>query len=188
MRMRTLTMILFLAAATFYAGCASTSSAMMDAQRKEKPASGKAMVTFLRPGPLSAPYKFGIWDNEKFVGVLESSSYIQYETEPGEHMFLGRAENWAYVKANLEAGKEYFLRVKIFPGWSKMRIALDPIPPSHADSKQLDLWLNGNQPRQPNPQKAAEYVTAHRADAERGQNAFDPSKTKFFELAPGDGR
>ena len=69
-------------------GCAA--SIMQQAAIKPEPAREKAIVTFMRPSYFGGAIQFGIWDREKFVGILEAGSLLQYETEPGEHLFLFR--------------------------------------------------------------------------------------------------
>ena len=73
----------------------------------EPPDANHAVVTFMRPSSFGGAIQFGIWDGENFVGILSAGSSIQYLAEPGEHLFLGRAENWSYVSAKLVGVKNY---------------------------------------------------------------------------------
>ena len=109
----------------FLSGCAS--SMMQPAASQAAPEASRALVTFLRPSYFGGAIQFGIWDSDQFVGILEPGSYIQILVPPGEHIFLARAENWSYVHANLEAGRQYFILAKVFPGIWKARVAYDPI-------------------------------------------------------------
>ena len=106
-------------------GCASPM--MQPTERLANPDPERALVTFLRPSYFGGVITFGIWDSDAFVGVLTAGSYIEYLVKPGSHLFMTRAENWSYVKADLEAGKRYDILAKVFPGVWKARIAFDPI-------------------------------------------------------------
>lgn len=126
-------------------GCAS--SMMQPAVLQSTPESSEALVTFLRPSYFGGAIQFGIWDSDRFVGILEPGSYVQILVPPGEHVFLARAENWSYVHAELEAGRQYFILAKVFPGIWKARVAYDPIrqgdPETDAD---IANWLSGLKP------------------------------------------
>lgn len=126
-------------------GCAS--SMMQPAVPQSAPESSRALVTFLRPSYFGGAIQFGIWDSDQFAGILEPGSYIQILVSPGEHVFLARAENWSYVHAELEAGRQYFILAKVFPGIWKARVAYDPIrqgdPETDAD---IANWLSGLKP------------------------------------------
>jgi hypothetical protein len=52
---------------------------------------------------------------------------VQYLAKQGEQLFLARAENWSDVKADLEAGKQYFIIGKVFSGVWRARVAFDPV-------------------------------------------------------------
>ena len=104
-----------------FTGCAS--SMMQPATPYAAPEETQALVTFLRPSYFGGAIQFGIWDSDQFVGILEPGSYLQVLVPPGEHLFLARAENWSYVHADLEPGKQYFILTKVFPGIWKALVA-----------------------------------------------------------------
>jgi hypothetical protein len=74
-----------------------------------------------------AIFRFGLWDNDPFIDILEPGRYIHALVPPGEHIFLARAETCSYGHANLEAGRQYFILATGFPGIWKVRVAYDPI-------------------------------------------------------------
>jgi hypothetical protein len=74
----------------------------------------KALVTFIMrtqmPSPLPTfQFWFDVWGGEKFVGALAGETYFHYEADPGEHLFVATGGNWSFVKANLRAGKRYYI-------------------------------------------------------------------------------
>ena len=167
-------------------GCASPM--MKQVQKIDSLDANKAMVTFLRPTMFGGAIQFGIWDGTDFVGVLSANSYIQYLTDPGEHYFLGRAENWSCVKANLEAGKKYYIIGKVFPGIWKARVAFDPIKSSDEPQSQIDKWLRELKPTSVDESKRDSYVNP-RIDQVRGQmGEFRSGKGICETMDASDGR
>jgi hypothetical protein len=59
-------------------------------------------------------------------------------TIPGEHVFLARAENWSYVRADLEAGKKYYILTNVGMGVWKARVYLIPV------TKKQDKYTQAN--------------------------------------------
>ena len=104
-------------------GCAS--QIMVPASPIETPDNDKALVTFLMLssmltntgsyGQSITPIEYDIWDGEKFIGALSKDTYIQYEAEQGEHLFIARGGNWSFVKANIQTGKNYYLYLNVYP-------------------------------------------------------------------------
>jgi len=188
MKMCGLSFRLFFAllALLLFSGCAS--SVMMASQPLVLDQPDKAMVTFMRPSYFGGAIQFGLWDSDQFIGVLSAGNQIQYLTEPGEHLFLARAENWSYVKADLAAGKQYFILGNIFPGIWKARVALAPviIPGNHTEA-ELAAWQQKLKPTQVIPEKFDAYK-APRVDQVRTAVAeFRAGKVKYGELSKEDG-
>jgi hypothetical protein len=119
-------------------------SMMLPTQRLSDVPSDKAVVTFIRATAFGGAIDFGIWDGERVVGVLDPRAYIQYTCDPGEHVFLGRAENWSAVKATLEAGRKYYILANVSMGVWKARIVFEPITKTSTDRTDDDIamWLN----------------------------------------------
>ena len=108
-------------------GCAGSSPYMRKATPVEGPPSGKALVYFMRPSGFGFAIHFQIWDRYRLIGLSQAKSYFAYECEPGEHLFIGRAENKRAVEANLEAGKSYYVITQVKMGGWKARMAFIPI-------------------------------------------------------------
>jgi hypothetical protein len=80
----------------------------------------KVLVTFGRPSIfLGDGWSADVWDRETFVGSMTGGKLVQYETEPGKHLFMVGGEVWGYAEGNLEAGKQYFLKLNVYPGVEK---------------------------------------------------------------------
>jgi hypothetical protein len=178
--------VLALAALTL-SGCASSVMHKVEPVALDND-SGKALVTFMRPSFFGGAIQFGIWDSENFVGVLSAGSYVQYLAEPGEHVFLARAENWSYVKADLEGGKRYYVIGKVFPGIWKARVALDPVTNGDEDSTKVDQWVQELTPTGVIPDQFDNYVTQRVEQVKAAAGEIDNGKTKYAVLRKEDGK
>ena len=107
-----------------------------------------ALVTFVRTSYLLGDaVEFDLWYGETYIGELSSGTLLQYKVPPGEHIFMamGRTgKTWTFMKADLAAGKEYFVKANPTPfhlgvadarteeridEWRAMRVN-DPLKPS----------------------------------------------------------
>ena len=176
-------------AASFFllSGCAS--SIMVDVTPIASDQT-HALVTFLRPTKFfGGGIQFGIWDSDKFVGILAAGSYVQYLADPGEHLFLGRAENWSYVKATLEAGKSYYIIGTVFPGVMVARIAFNPVTKGDSTSNEdIDRWIKGLKATAIMPDKIAEYEAPRLAQVRKAVEEFKAGNVKYTELKADDNR
>ena len=109
------------------AGCAGSSQYMSKAATPEGPSPGKALVYFMRPSGLAFAIHFQIWENYQLIGLSQAKSYFAYESDPGKHLFIGRAENKRAVEADLEAGKTYYILTQAKAGGWKARMAFIPV-------------------------------------------------------------
>lgn len=168
-------------------GCAS--SMMQPVAVQTGPAASQAMVTFLRPSYFGGGIQFGIWDSDQFVGILEPGSHIQILVPPGEHVFLARAENWSYVHADLEAGRQYFILAKVFPGIWKARVAYDPIlrgdPQTDAE---IAGWLSGLKPIGVIAEKVEAYSAPRRDQVRQAVENFRAGKAASERMEAADFR
>lgn len=88
------------------------------------------------PVMVSTPGWYQIWDKDNLIGFLPPSNrYVQYKASPGEHVFLARsmrsnAGNWTVLKANVQAGKTYFVRVTQRWNTWKPSVSLEVLKPS----------------------------------------------------------
>ncbi len=142
-------------------GCMSMgrSPMMHDLETVAKPKADTAVVHFLRPTKYGYGIKFGIWDSEKFVGILEAVRHIPYETEPGEHIFLAQAENWSVVRATLKPGNNYFILGRVYPGFWKARVGCDPVcKEDKISQEQIDDWMTRLIPRGMDPAMSEAYA------------------------------
>jgi hypothetical protein len=145
----------------------------------------KAIVTFIRPViMIGEAMNVYLWDGDRFIGVLGSGDMVQYEATPGEHLFLGRSENWTYASGSLEAGKRYLIKTNMFPGFA-MRAAFASMP---ATDVRLSDWYAKMPPKAAAEADRAKYEASKVADARQAIANFKDGKVKSFaQILPGDG-
>ncbi|MFC1523190.1 hypothetical protein ACFL6N_00220 [Thermodesulfobacteriota bacterium] len=152
-----------------------------------QPDAGYALVTFVRQSSFGQMIKPVIWDRDKFVGILAARSYIQYKCPPGKHLFLAQAKNWAYITADLSAGKHYFIIAKAMPRIWEGRVALAPVKPDSASHLTTDKWLQGLSAARVIPEKVNRYEKKHRFDVRRAIEQFEVGEVEFSILESTDG-
>ena len=168
--------------------CGCSSSIMTKTERLSAPQSGQAIVNFVRPSMVGGAISFGLWDGDSFVGILMPGTCIQYQTTPGEHYFMARAENWSCVKANLAPDKQYVIKANPVLGVWKARVAFDPIVKADYDKGQLkdaQKWITA-QTVMPDPAKRDEYVQPRKDDVARAMNLFKSGGGKFEVMSADD--
>jgi hypothetical protein len=110
------------ALAVLSTGCSSIR--MVDAQSTKVVPDGKVLITFVRQSVwMGDGIPVDLWDGEHYIGVLGPSEIVQYVTTPGEHLFLGNAENWTYASGSLVANKRYYVKANVFMGFATARVA-----------------------------------------------------------------
>lgn len=170
-------------AATLLSGCATV---MQPAKRVDKPAANHALINIVRPKVFFGDgIGVDVWHGERFLGVLGAGTMIQYEVPPGDHLFLGNAENWTYAKAKVEAGKQYFIKANLFPGVIMGRAAFGKLEQS--DPRLSELMAL--EPVAVMPDKRDEYIVSKKESVRAAINQFETGKVSAFaRIGPEDGR
>jgi hypothetical protein len=110
----------------------------VNAQEKQeikKPSEGKALVYIIRPSNFAFLVGFKVFNNDKYLAKLGAEKYLVYECEPGEQLFWAEAENYDFVKANLEANKTYVLLLVPKMGAFKAAVGLKACSPVDKDQR-----------------------------------------------------
>lgn len=85
-----------------------------------------AVITFMRPAALIKEIAFDVWDESGYVGSLKGGEYFQIRVAPGAHTYFAKSERFAVLKANVEAGKSYFVEYNVTRGWNMAHVQLLP--------------------------------------------------------------
>lgn len=72
--------------------------------------SGSVGTVTIGPGHIITNYLDG-----KMIGQTRGKSYFVTEVKPGSHYLMGKSQNTAVARLNLEAGKIYILQQMLFP-------------------------------------------------------------------------
>jgi hypothetical protein len=77
-----------------------------------------AVITFIKGAQARTSKYLLVWeDGDEFVGMITSGMYIKRKVTAGEHVFVGLSgiKNTTVLKANVEAGKNYIVRIQFIP-------------------------------------------------------------------------
>jgi len=85
----------------------------------------KALVYIVRPATLGMAIRLWAFADETPLAVTRGNTYATAEVEPGTHIFWGKAENVSAMEYTVEAGKTYFLKLKVKMGGFKARVRVE---------------------------------------------------------------
>jgi len=71
----------------------------------------KATVVFIRhQSGFGGTHDVAVYDGDMLIGILSKSGYFAYEADPGEHIFASYSAKLDFLKANIVAGKTYYVQ------------------------------------------------------------------------------
>jgi hypothetical protein len=109
-----------------------------------RPSVGEALVLFIRPHRyVGKAISSALYDGEEFLGLLTDNTAVAHQMEPGRHTFMllcGVPAGVAFLDADLEAGKTYYVELAVRSKWTRPYLWLVPIDPA-AERGQLSGWL-----------------------------------------------
>ena len=139
----------FLLAILTMTGCAGSSKLMQTVppdRANYMPDATHALVVFLRPSGLGFVVQSSVFDattNEnKLIGVVSAKKKVAFLTPPGEKLFMVIGESADFAKAELDAGKTYYVLVTPRMGVWKARFSLEPVTRERTDSTEFAEWLS----------------------------------------------
>ena len=113
-----------------------------------QPATGKALVYFVRPSSGGALINFRYFDGDHYLGKTNGVNYFTYECEPGEHIFWVAAENRDFVRGRLQADATYVLEVQPRVGAIKAAVQLQPVSPDDTQRvKKITKLIRRKEPK-----------------------------------------
>lgn len=160
---------------------------MKETPMKDIPHLDKVVVTFVRSSIMAPTTKSGLWDRDTFIGEIKARSYVQYETTPGEHLFLASSEVWSYLSANLQGGRNYVVKAQVVPGGNNPRIVLEPVRPGGRTTREdIDEWFEDLDGYEPDDKVAEEYVKTKLGAVKKAVEKYDNGRISCETIAPGD--
>ncbi len=187
---------IFALAAVLSAGCAAESPYMRAAGALAPAAADSATVVFARPSAFGSAVAFTILDGHgRFLGDSLPESKFAVRVPPGDHVFIGWAENTAALLARVRAGKTYYVEVAPRMGVASARVQLFAIAPGSNRWADAGTWLANLEPYAVDEAAGQAYLASRTADvveqvrrAKENLDRYTPEELGERVLRPEDGR
>jgi hypothetical protein len=153
--MRRSRLLFLLAMILFVSACASPRF-MKPTTTSLQPTEGKAVVRFLFPR--TGAY---IWDGETFLGTGWPSAQFDYYASPGKHIFFTTAENKAFLEADLDGGKTYYIVGRVWSGWG-LRVGLIAVNRGGEYWDKVKEWEQSLKRYELDPEALGKYEAEHK--------------------------
>jgi hypothetical protein len=112
-----------------------------------RPGEGEALVLFVRPHRyFGKAMSSALYDGEEFLGLLTDNTAVAHQTNPGQHTFMllcGVPAGVAFLDADLDAGKIYYVEIAPRSKWTRPYMWLLPIDPVRQRDEVSD-WLQAS--------------------------------------------
>ena len=137
------------------------------------PDTDRALVYFLRPKTLGFKIHAAVYDDESFIGFVPYGQKLPYSTEPGEHLFMVVSEAADFMKAELSAGKTYYVEVVPRMGAWRARFSLSPYTKDQLQTEAVRKIINNGRLIN-NNQKAYEWDVSNHSSVLHKKEAYYP--------------
>ena len=148
--MRKATRLSVWAAVLLMAGCAGRIKHMQpvaDPNVSYAPAENQATVIFIRPSKRGTGYQSSVFDatteENRLIGVLAARKKVAYVTAPGRHLFMVIGEKADFMKADLSAGKTYYVVVTPERGTWLVNYSFSPQRWDVLETPLFQRWVDG---------------------------------------------
>jgi hypothetical protein len=148
--------LLFLLAMILFVSACASPRFMKPTTTSLQPTEGKAVVRFLFPR--TGGY---IWDGETFLGTGWPSAQFDYYASPGKHIFFTTAENKAFLEADLDGGKTYYIVGRVWSGWG-LRVGLVAVNRGGEYWDKVKEWEQSLTRYELDPDALAKYEAEHK--------------------------
>lgn len=155
-------------------GCVSPSPNMKQSQvTNTAPAvkADKALVYFIRPNHLGWAINAAVYDDKTFIGFVPYNQKLPYYAEPGEHVFSVVSEAADFLKADLAAGKTYYIDVQARMGVWRARFSLAPVTAADLQNPKMKQSIDEAQVIENKP-SASEWAESNKASVEQKQKDY----------------
>ena len=192
-RLRISVLLVSMIALTQLFGCASPNMKLSQpANAIEQAPQDKVLVTFIRPSRLGFAISAAVYDGENFIGFVPYQTRLDYLAEPGEHIFMVVSEAGDFMKADLLAGKQYFVKVVPRMGAWRARFSILPIHKADLATPEVQQWIQEAKPVE-NIEAAYEWAKENQPSAMHKKEVYFEKWMEKDEqarpyLAPDDGQ
>jgi hypothetical protein len=139
--------LVFVLAALLFFGCAGSVKNMRqipDEHAAYAPDPDQALIVFMRPSGFAAAIQSSVFelidDYPNLIGIVAAKKKVAYNLGPGEHLFMVIGESADFMKADILAGKTYYVLITPRMGAWKARFSLKPIHKNEPDADKLAEW------------------------------------------------
>lgn len=102
-----------------------------------RPASGMALVYFVRPQFFGAAIKTKLLADGELLAILGAGTWAVWEGTPGKHEFVTASENAGILDAELAPDKIYFVQAAIHMGAMKARTHFEVARPGSEAATEI---------------------------------------------------
>ena len=176
--MKKLILLLFL---VLPASCGGQKRMSWVEEPTEPPGTDQARVIVFRDSFRNATKPYAFLNDEEVLGFSLVGTWFEVRCTPGEHFFVLHGVGSAGVRARLEAGKTYFLRVDSVPKLLHLELRLTPIVPGMDEFEKIFSVLVDLDRTEPIDTVLAAYAEEHAEDLEA---AISRLKTDDYEQCP----
>ncbi|WP_321491742.1 hypothetical protein [uncultured Desulfobacter sp.] len=157
-----------------FIGCAApTMNLSVPVTETIAPNIDKAIVYFLRPKSLGFKIHAAVYDDETFIGFVPYGQKLPYVAEPGEHLFMVVSEAADFLKAELLAGKTYYVEVVPRMGAWRARFSLSPYTKEQLETQTVQKFIKEGRLIQ-NNEKAYEWDNSNHGSVLEKKMAYYP--------------
>lgn len=172
-------------------GCAGSSAYMKRSAILLQPTTDKALVRIMRPSGYGFAINFNIMDGDKVIGNSMAKSQFDYLAEPGKHLFIATAENKAFLEAELEAGKTYYIITRVYMGAWRARVAFVAVNRNSEFWDKVKEYETTLSVTEPNQEALLKWETANKDKVKAVADSYEKTwkgKYAWPKLGPEDGR
>lgn len=187
--------VLVLGAGLALGACAASSDYMRPGKPVGSAPGDMAQLVFVRPSSFAKGLTVVVLDAKgHFIGDSAPGSHFVVQVPSGEHTFIAWGEGTHSLKANVAAGKTYYVEVAPVMGVWSARFHLKALKPGSEKWVKVKEWIADTEPFDPMITEGQALVDRRREDA---QDAITKGVARFAEydaeelaertLAPSDG-
>lgn len=170
----------------------STTGYMRDAQPTPPPGDHEAKVIIYRTASFGGAYNFAVYElvpeDGKLLGFTETDRYFEIRCTPGHHIFAALGEGEAFVEAELEGGKTYFIRAYSKFGVVTPRPGFAPVGRDSEHWPEVEEVLPQLQCRELDPSQTVQIERRQEGRVRESMARFQERKAAPRTLDTDDGR
>ncbi|TPV96076.1 MAG: hypothetical protein B7733_06635 [Myxococcales bacterium FL481] len=179
------TFLWLLFAAVLASGCAGLNQ-YAEGPEPAGPGAGQARIYFV----LAQGYPGGrafIVEEDKLIGFVSNRQYVVADVPAGEHLFMLISEQTEGVTGQFEAGKTYYMKMFITPGFGSTRVYWTPLTATGEDQQAREKGLAASRRVELNQAKVPAWEAKYAEKNRRRAANFRAGKDEAKAIGPEHG-